>query len=264
MVRLALAAACSLALAGVAAAQPIAIPQPLGGPIVNSNGQMVTGLDAHPVASPWTSSIDLGVSGSEGNSSYLTLRAGFDVKYDDPEDFAIVNAMYILSRANSGDVANKGFLLARNEMPLDGISWYAQGAVEYDEFCKVYLRLASHSGFTFTALQDGTQLLKLRAGAGGDNESGGESPAWILEGQAGLDYEYTLTARTKFLLAADYYPDVQNFSNYRLRGRAAFDMLLDPQNNIYLRIGLFDRYDSRPYGSKRNDLDYYLMLSFRF
>ena len=44
----------------------------------------------------------------------------------------------------------------------------------------------------------------------------------------------------------------------------SFDILLDPTANIYLRLGAFDRYDSNPYGSKRNDLTYWMMLQFKF
>lgn len=266
MMRLAFSAVLTLAWVGAAAGQtsPFNIPQPMGGPIVGPDGKVRTGLDAHPVPSPWTSSIDVGLSGSQGNTDTLKLWTGFDLKYDDPNDLAILNALYVLNQANSGELENKGFLFARNELPMDGIAWYAQGTIEYDDFNAIYLRMASHSGLSLTAVQDGTQLLKVRVGAGGQREWGGGSPSWVLEGQAGLDYEYKLTERTRFLLAADYSPDLEAFATYRVRVRAAFDILLDPQNNIFLRVGAFDRYNSQPFGSRRNDLDYYLMLSFRF
>jgi hypothetical protein len=267
MLRLALTAVLTLAWVGAAVGQssPFNIPQPLGGPIVGPDGRVLTGLDAHPVPSPWTGGIDLGISGSQGNTDTLTLRAGLDLRYDDPDDFAILNVLYILNQANQGDLENKAFALIRNEMPMDmGLAWYAQGTVEYDASRTVYLRVASHSGLSYAILQDGTQLLKLRAGAGVDREWGGNSNDWVPEGQAGGDYEYKLSDKTRLTLSADYYPDLGDFAHYRLRFRASFDILLDPTYNAYLRLGAFDRYDSQPFGSKRNDLEYFVTLQFRF
>jgi hypothetical protein len=267
MVRLALVAVVALAGLGTVAGQdsPFPVPQPLGGPIVGLDGRVRTGLDAHPVPSPFTGGIDIGLSGSQGNTDTLKLRTGLDLRYDDADDFAILNVLYILNQANSGELENKAFALARNELPMDmGLAWYAQGQLEYDEFRTVYLRMASHSGLSFVFLQDGTQLVKVRAGAGAAREWGGASNDWVPEGQFGADYEYKLTDRTRFLAAADYYPDLHDFAHYRVRARAAFDILLDPTYNAYLRLGVIDRYDSQSYGSKRNDLDYFMTLLFRF
>jgi Protein of unknown function, DUF481 len=268
MFRPVLATVAMLATLGVAAGQesPFGMPKPMGGPIVGTDGRIRTGLDAHPVASPWDGGIELGVSGATGNTSTLTLRTGFDVRYDDPDIFMIFNVLYFLNQVNQGEVENQGFALYRNELPIDGgIGWYAQAALEYDEFRTIYLRASSHSGLTYTFLQDANQLLKFRAGAGVAREWGGPSPSdWVPEGQAGFDYEYRLTTRTKFVSAVDYYPDLNDFNHYRVRVRASFDILLDPTANIYLRLGAFDRYDSNPYGSKRNDLTYWMMLQFKF
>jgi hypothetical protein len=267
MTRPVVAVVCLLALVGAAVGQelPYGLPKPLGGPIVGPDGRVRTGLDAHPVPSPWSGGVDVGASGSQGNTDTLKVRAGLEVRYDDPDDLMIFNVMYILNRANQGELENKGFALLRNEVTLEGaLGWYAQGQLEYDEFRVIDLRIASHSGLSYLFAQDATQTLRLRAGAGMARETGGPRNDWVPEGQAGFDYEYRLTNRTKLTVMADHYPDLHDFSHYRVRVRAAFDILLDPEANILLRVGAFDRYDSNPCGSKRNDLDYYLTLYFRF
>jgi hypothetical protein len=114
------------------------------------------------------------------------------------------------------------------------------------------------------AYQDGTQSVKVRAGAGLARENGGTVNDWVPEGQAGADYEYRLTDRTRLTVMGDYYPDLHDLSHYRVRVRAAFDILIDPDLNMWLRLGAFDRYDSQSYGSKRNDLDYFMSLLLRF
>lgn len=242
---------------------PFEIPQPLGGPIVGPDGKIMSGLNQGQSA--WSGGIDFGLSGSQGNTDTLKLRAGLDLRYDGSDDALYVNLLYILNQANSGDLENKGFALIRNELPVtDGIAWYAQGQLEYDENRTIDKRMAGHNGISLAAYQDGTQSLKVRAGAGFARENGGAVNDWVPEGQAGADYEYRLTDRTRFTIMADYYPNLEDFSHYRVRVRAAFDILIDPDLNMWLRLGAFDRYDSQPYGSKRNDLDYFMTLLLRF
>lgn len=262
-----LAAAVLLTVLGVAAGQdaPFVVPQPLGGPIVGPDGRIRTGLDAHPVASPWSSAVDLGLSGSLGNTDTLKLWSGLDVQYNDPDDYAILNVLYILNRDNTGEIEHKGFAILRNELPMDmGIAWYAQGLLEYDRFRAVDLRIGSHSGLSYTAIEDGTQLLKVRAGAGRSWQWGDRVSEWVTEGQAGLTYYYKLTANTRLTAMADYYPDLNDFSSFRVRVWATFDVLLDPEANIFLRFGAFNRYDRTPYAGERNALDYYMTFHFRF
>jgi hypothetical protein len=243
---------------------PYGVPQPLGGPIVGLDGKPMPGLGPAAPA-PFGGGIDFGLSGSEGNTDTLKVRAGFDFWYDSPADVLILNALYILNRADDGTIEHKAFLLSRNELPVfDSLAWYAQGQLEYDEFRVVDFRWGGHHGLSYLAHQDGAQTVKVRAGAGLMRETGGPQNDWFPEGQLGADYEYRLTARTRFSLTGDYYPDLENFNHYRVRVRAAFDILIDPDLNMWLRLGAFDRYDSRAFGAKRNDLDYFMTLLFRF
>ena len=267
MARPGLAAVLLLAWLGSAAGQdyPINVPQPMGGPIVGLDGKIRTGLDAHTLPDPFSGGLFVGLNGSQGSVDTLKLWTGVDLRYDDPEYFSFLKAMYILNQANAGQLENKGFLFSRHEFPADlGLSVYGQGTVEYDPSQTIDLRLATHSGVSYAAVQDGTQVFKLRAGAGLQRPWGGPSGAWDWEAQFGLDYEYKLSDRTRFLLIADVYPALDDFADYRARVWAAMDILIDPTYNAYLRLGALDRYNSRPGGSSRNNVDYYLGLLFGF
>ncbi|HKA06877.1 MAG TPA: DUF481 domain-containing protein [Gemmataceae bacterium] len=250
---------------GPAAAQesPFGLPKPLGGPIVGPDGKVMSALDKTP--SEWTGGLELGLSGAEGNDRILKLRTGLDVQYDTADDFMVANLLYILTRVDNGIVEQKGFALVRNELPVDDAwAWYVQGQLEYDESRNIDFRTAGHNGFSMTVFRTGNSLMKVRAGAGAAYETGKPVNDWVAEGQAGGDIEYSLTARSKFCAAVDYYPDLQDFSHYRVRARAWLDLLIDPDLNAYLRLGVFNRYDSNPLGSLRNDLDYYMSLLIRF
>ncbi len=256
-----------LACAGGASAQqgiPFVPPKPLGGPIVGPDGKVLSGLDRE--VSPWSGGAELGISGSDGNSRVLKIRAGLDLKYDSPEDVFTFNGFYGLSQQDDVLNENKALLTARNEIPFDEVwAWFSQAQLEYDDFRVVDLRLALHSGVSYTAIKDEKSLLKLRAGIGAAREIGGVNQRWLPEAQFGFDYEYKLSDRSKLIAAADYYPDLKNFSHYRIRGRISFDTLIDPEHGILLRIGAQERYDSVPGGGiRRNDLDYYITLLMRF
>jgi len=250
---------------GPAAAQesPFGLPKPLGGPIVSPDGKVMSALDKTP--SEWTGGLELGLSGAEGNDRILKLRTGLDVQYDTPDDFMVANLLYILTRVDDGVIEQKGFALVRNELPVDEAwSWYVQGQLEYDESRNIDFRTAGHNGISMIVFRTGNSLMKVRAGAGAAYETGKPVNDWVPEGQAGSDIEYSLTARSKFGAAVDYYPDLHDLSHYRVRARAWVDLLIDPDLNAYLRFGVFNRYDSNPLGSQRNDLDYYMSLLIRF
>ena len=257
------AVGCLVGPLGAQDESPFAPPKPLGGPIVMPDGRIVSALDQ--VKSPWSGALELGLNGSEGNTQILKIRVGADLKYDTPDDVFMLNGWYGLARQNGIQNENKALLTARNEMPIDDRwGWYVQGQLEYDEFRAVDWRIALHTGLTYTIIKNADTLLKVRAGAGAAREFGGPSDNWLPEAQFGFDFEQKLTERTKFILAADYYPDISDWARFRIRARSAIEIMLDPELNLCARFGVQERYDSRPGPSKRNDLDYFVTLVLKF
>ncbi|WP_020471654.1 DUF481 domain-containing protein [Zavarzinella formosa] len=247
------------------AASPFAMPTPVGGPIVHPDGRIMNGMDFAPT-NPWSGGLELGLNGSEGNSQTLKLRLGGDIKYDTTDDVVIGYGWYGLSRQRGALSENKALLTLRNELMYDDtFAYFTQGQLEYDEFRLVDFRLGIHNGLSIVALKDSSSLVKVRLGFGASREYGGPTDGWLPEGIFGGDYEWTITAKTKFTLGADYYPDITDWGHYRIRARGSFDFLLDQQLNLWLRLGMMDRYDSRPgIGTKYNDLDYFATILFRF
>jgi hypothetical protein len=255
----------ALAVVGPAAADgsPFEIPKPLGGPIIGPDGRVMSGIDRGP--SSWSGGVELGVSGNEGNSQVLNLFAGANLLYDSPDDVFLIDVWYALARHQSTVIENNALLTVRNELPFaDAWAWYVQGTVEYDEFRVADFRVAGHNGIVCTAWRTGDTTLKLRVGLGTSKEINGPRNEWVPEAQFGFDYWFRLTERSRFCVGADYYPDLHDFANYRVRGRASFDFLIDPDLNLLLRLGVQERYDNRPQGSKRNDLDYFGTLVLQF
>lgn len=246
---------------------PFTVPQPVGGPIIRPDGSFMSGLDHVTPKNPWSASVEAGLNGSEGNSQTLKLRLGGDLKYDAPDDTFIMNGWYGLARQRGQLSENKALFTARNELPLfdTSLAYFTQGQLEYDAFRDVKSRLAVHNGLSYPIIKTDMTLLKVRAGAGASREFGGPSDKWIPEGIFGGDWEQKITEKTKFVAGTDYYPDVADWGHYRIRSRAAFEILLDQQLNLSLRFGVMDRFDSRPgINVKKNDFDYFMTLLYKF
>ncbi|MEZ6140085.1 MAG: DUF481 domain-containing protein [Zavarzinella sp.] len=242
-----------------------ATPKPLGGPILGPDGRVITPGD-RGYRSPWTGGAEFGVNGTEGNTRILKVRVGGDVKYETPENTFIANAFYGLAQQEGIRNESKALATFRDEYPFyDGLAWFGQLQIEYDEFREVDFRVSVHSGLSFLAYQDEFSSLKLRAGAGATREFGGPNDRWEPEGILGGDFEQKLSDRTSFTFSTDYYPKLDRPSDFRIRSRAAIEILLDQELNITLRLGAQNRYDSNP-GSmtERNDLDYFMTLLWRF
>ena len=257
----------TLTLLGAALGQsfPLEVPRPLGGPIVGPNGKIMTGLD-QPV-SPWTGGVEFGLNGNDGNVQIFKVFAGANLKFETPENLLLINGLYIYTHHEDQVIEQKALLTLRDEVPFADLwAYYAQGQLEYDEFRPVKFRLAAHNGLSFTVIRDGSMLLKARAGLGTAREFDGPQPSreWVPEAQFGGDFEYRFTERTTLTTAFDYYPDLYDFDHYRIRARVSLDFLIDPDLNLVLRIGAMERYDSKSFGYRRSDLDYFTSLMFRF
>ncbi len=103
-----------------------------------------------------------------------------------------------------------------------------------------------------------------RFGAGTSREFGGPNDKWVPEAILGMDYEHKLTRRQKLSGSFDYFPDWGDFMDYRLVTQASWELLLDEETNLSLKVGLIDRYDSTSEGRKPNDLDYFLTLLWKW
>ena len=87
---------------------------------------------------------------------------------------------------------------------------------------------------------------------------------WVPEALVGTDFNYRFTDRQSFVSSVDVYPNLSQLGQYRVRARAGYEILLDPKYGMVLRLGVQDRYDTLSGLSRRNDLNYFATLLFKF
>lgn len=242
-------------------------PPDAGPPVVIPDGSLPVG--ARPNRR-WRGGFEFGLNGSDGNSDVLSIRLGsnFDAKVE--RNAFHLDFLYTLTRQDGTTKQNQAILNLRDEILFPDSPWSVFSAVqvEYDEFRAYDLRAGTYAGLSYRWLKTDTTLFKTRIGAGAVREmdTGNDGPPdrWVPEAVIGGDFNHRLTDRQGFVSGLDVFPNLSQLGQFRVRARAGYEILLDPDHGMVLRLGVQDRYDSSPGPARRNDLNYFATLLFRF
>ncbi len=214
----------------------------------------------------WSGQFEFGANGSEGNSEVFCMRLGASALRQTEGNIFSADLNYVLNRQNARTSADRAIFNARDEIFFKDSPWglFAAAQVEYDDFRDFDFRAALHSGFAYQFFRTDAAMLRGRVGAGASREFGRTDDRWVPEGLLGGDYFQKTWANQCVVASFDYYPDLGRPDQYRLRLRAAYEIALDPACRLRLRVGVQDRYDSRPGTAKANDVDYFTTLLVKF
>lgn len=210
----------------------------------------------------WDNSFEVGIDGSEGNSTTLSLRTGANVRRKkDWSDLKIAfnyvkaSADYILTKHNAQFEIHHDWLLGESRW-----SPYAKSIFVYDEFRPYSCELTLNAGIGYRFIKAENTTLTGRFGSGASRKFHGSDNEWDPEAMFGIDFEHKISDRQKFRATIEYYPEWEDFSLYRIRSDLGWEMLLDERTNMSLKLGVIDRYDTRDSGQNANALDYTLLL----
>jgi len=215
----------------------------------------------------WAGSVELGLNGSEGNTERLSFRGGFEAVRKVELMETKFRTSYSYATDGGEATENRARAELRNDWLFKDSPWrvFALGSFDYDEFQDWDMRLSGFGGVGYEFIKNDRTLLLGRVGAGVSKEIGGSRNELIPEALFGGDFEHKLTERQKISASVDVYPELTRVGPYRAVGRAAWEILVDPEVKMTLKLGIEDRYDSTPgAGFKRNDLDYFAVLVWAF
>ena len=223
--------------------------------------------EAPPPRKIWSGNVEAGFNGQTGNTELTNLRSGFHLQRKTDDNFFTSDFAYSFSKQQRIETQNQALFNARDEVLFAGSPWslFASTNIEWDKFKAYDLLVGVYGGVGYTVLDDGQTLFKLRAGAGTVRRFGGPDERWIPEAVFGFDLNHKFTDRQSFVSSVDYYPRLDKFSQYRIRARAAYEIIVDPSMGMALRLGAQSRFDSDPGpATKRHDLNYFATLAFNF
>lgn len=215
----------------------------------------------------WSGSFDLGLDGSEGNTQAMNFRFGFHAQRKTEFSILTLGVDYNKRETQNEITTDRLFFDGRYERLLGQTRWslFAHQTIEYDQFQPFDSRDTTDVGLGYRLIKSDTTTLVGRVGGGFSHEYGGpQSGRYVPEAVFGLQLERQLNNRQKLYGSVDYAPDVTGFNHYRIRTQAAWEALLDSQRNLSLRLGVLERYNSLYENTQPNDLDYALMLLWKF
>ncbi|MBN2022358.1 MAG: DUF481 domain-containing protein [Pirellulales bacterium] len=226
----------------------------------------VTGWTRPAWFKPWKGSFEVGLDGSAGNNETLNIRLGFDAKRETEQHVLSLDLDYHKSRSLATETANRLFFEGRYDRPLPGSpwSWFVQDTTTYDEFQPWDVRVSSSTGVGYRFLKTEWTTLAGRFGGGFSREIGGPDDRYVPELNYAADLEHQLNKRQKIKASVEYYPDVTAFGDFRVVSKADWELLLDEEMNLSLKLSATDRYKRPNPGGKLNDVDYSVVLLWKF
>ncbi len=211
---------------------------------------------------PWDMGVEFGLNGSEGANQSQSLQVGGHLKRKTKRWKFNSKLAYNRTSANNIETQNNALLDSRLDRNLDDSPWsiFALNQTQYDEFQAYDLRVSLNSGVGYMLFDTETFDLEGRIGAGTSREFGGPDNRWTREALFGLETEYLISKTQRFSAKVDYFPEFQDFGQYRVVADAGWEIDLDRPTNVSLKFSVNDRYDSTPNGVDPNLLNYSAVL----
>ena len=217
-------------------------------------------------APKWSGKLEAGLNGSEGNTEQLSLRFGASLERKTEKDIFTANANYRLKTENGDRTQNELLLKERFEWLMPPTPWsvFIESNQEFNEFRDYDFRVDALVGVGYRFIDDEKTKLIGRVGVGAAKEFGGIDDDVYPTALASLEFSHQITERILFSAYGEYKPDLSDFENYQLLGRASFDIALNDSKSLFLKLGIEDRYDNDPGTAEANDIDYFASIVYAF
>ncbi|HYO24821.1 MAG TPA: DUF481 domain-containing protein [Lacipirellulaceae bacterium] len=211
---------------------------------------------------PWTAGVELGINGSEGNNHVFSMRSGGHLKRETRRWKFDSSLSYNKNHSNGAETQNNGKLDARADRTIADSRWtlFLLENLIYDEFQAFDIQLSLNGGVGYKWIDSETIDLLTRFGAGATREYGGLDNDWQPTALFGVDYEHQLTKMQRAVAKVDYFPEWEDYRQYRVVTDLGWQIDLDRPKNVSIKLSVTDRYDSTPDGAEPNNLDYSVLL----
>jgi putative salt-induced outer membrane protein YdiY len=215
---------------------------------------------------PWEGNVELGLHGTDGNTETFNIRLGALAKRKTEFRTEQLQITSIQKRANGLTTANTALLDGRMDWPMPNskFNMFVHTLVEFDQFKAFDYRVSGDFGVGYEFIQTDITTLIGRMGASASHEIGGPNNKTNPEVLFGGEYKHKFNATHEVSAQVNYYPNVTDFTDFRLNSQAAWQIVLSQAHNLSLKLSIIDRYDSTPAGAQPNDLDYSTLLLWTF
>ena len=167
----------------------------------------------------WDNSFEVGIDGSEGNSTTLTLRTGANLRRKKDWSDLKIALNYVKASADYVETKHNAQLEVHHDWLLGESRWspYAKSIFVYDEFRPYSCELTLNAGIGYRFIKTEDTTFTGRFGSGASRKFRGPDNTWEPEAMFGVDFEHKISDRQKFRVTVEYYPEWGNFGLYRIR-----------------------------------------------
>ncbi|MEQ8787828.1 MAG: DUF481 domain-containing protein [Pirellulaceae bacterium] len=210
----------------------------------------------------WDASLEFGLLGTEGNTRTFNLRAGGKAERKTDVHQHTIEFTHIDNSRENVKTALSTVIDARWERAFGNSRWnyFAHSLTEFDEFKKFDVRISADTGLGFEWFKSDAARLMTRLGASASREVGGPNDEYVPELSSGVEWKHKLSDRQKISAKLDYFPDLTQMEDFRLNGRADWEIVVSRRWGLSLKTSVLNRYDSTPEGARPNDLNYSLLM----
>ena len=216
----------------------------------------------------WDRRLEVGFSGSEGNSNNVDVRGGllFAVERDAYRFKWLTE--YFYSKSEGDATRNHLLSTATRDWLFPDSPWFlfAEGRYELDRFQDWDHRIAARVGPGYQFVDTETWNLRGRIGLGATRTFGGDDDRWTPEGSAGLELGVTISERQRINAYSTIFPDFADPGEYRNLSGAAWELSLSDVRDLNLKLAVENEYETRVEDddTRHNDLRYWGGLVFGF
>lgn len=255
---------------------PASVPPAVPAVVVQAPPAPVAATPPAPVVPPaepsffdkWTGTVEGGFNGADGNSNSASFRVNLGARRETPEMLTTLGVGWWYARADDRETQDRTTYDARNEWPVQtGSSWklFVASTGEFDAFKSFDYRLTASTGLAWNFFTSDDMSATMRLGVGGTREFGPNAADPSADGFPGLDISYKLSQSAKVTGSYDGVFNLDQTDHNRSVLRFALDVLIDAKNNLGLKLGIEDRYDSSPLlARERHDLEYFALMTLKF
>jgi len=211
---------------------------------------------------PWDLGFELGINGTEGFNNVFSFRTGGHLKRETEFWKFDTTLAYNKNTANEIETQNNALLDVRVDRKIGDSPWslYFLNQELYDEFQAFDLRVSANVGLGYQWIDTKHLDLVGRFGAGASREYGGPDESTAYEALFGMEYDHELSKTQRLSAKFDYFPEWEDFDEYRVVMDIGWEIDLDRPGNMSLKFSIVDRYDSTPNGVNPNELNYSVLL----
>lgn len=229
--------------------------------------EVYTGLLQEQKEKEWNGHVNIGGSGSFGNTDNQGFHAAVTLVRERPDTRLTLDAAYFWAATDGDNTENRFTAGALHDWFLGESPWsiFAQARFDYDDFQSWDKRLAIHGGVGYQFIDEEDVSLILRGGLGATREWGSEDDRWIPEALVGFDWNWDITDKQNLFVRSTAYLDLEDTGEFRTLTDAGWSVLLDEEANMNFNIGLHHEYDSTvDPGMDHNDLRIFAGLQVDF